>query len=62
MDICLLKNSQDIMWVFKEQSNAKSKQNKFSFKCLNKNVPAHAKIQNPINTEIIAQLKAPHML
>lgn len=31
-------------------------------KCLNKNVPTHAKIQNTINTEIIAQLKAPHML
>lgn len=53
------------MWVFqKKKKNSlkrKFKVKQFFKKSLNNNVPAHAKIQNTINREIIAQLKAPHM-
>lgn len=49
------------MWVLKHRVTPNKSQTIFK-KCLNKIVPTHAKIQNTINTEIIAQLKAPHML
>lgn len=46
------------MWVLKKLTESKVWNKKTNLK---QKIPAHARVQNPINTEIIAQLKAPQM-